>query len=127
MQSECLAVSPNLICSYVWKVPAARPATFDRNKTLTSSAGEKAGKEALRADHSSIPWKAYLASREFQYLASDVAEAFFAKLAPAGELEAPPSSLKSDKAALSAGGFHRGLLAPVLPDAVAKVPRAIAA
>jgi hypothetical protein len=122
MQSEYLAISPNLICSYAWKVPAGRPAIFERAQTEPARSDEKAAR-----DHPSIPWKSYLASREFQHLASDLAEAFFAERPSVrNESDGRPAILS--KAAHAAAGSARGLFAPVLAgNAIADEPRAIAA
>jgi hypothetical protein len=122
MQSECLAISPNLICSYAWKVPEGRPAIFERAQTALARSGEKAARE-----NPSIPWKAYLASREFQHLASDLAEAFFAESPSVrNEDDRRPGVLSN--AAHAAAGPRRGLLAPVLEgEVIADGPCAIAA
>ncbi len=117
MQSECLAVSPDLICSYAWKVPAERPAIFERAQRLIARSEEKSSRDASKAEHPSIPWKAYLASREFQHLSSDLAEALFAQQPPAGRGHAAhPGSLTLRAGAGAAIKPAQGLLAPVLPD-----------
>jgi hypothetical protein len=74
------------------------------------------------ADHPSIPWKAYLASREFQHVSSDLAEALFTEPCPApvhGAIR--PACLKSSGSAPAAadGKALSGLLAPVLPGSAA--------
>jgi hypothetical protein len=79
-------------------------------------------REAAQADHPSIPWKAYLASREFQHVSSDLAEALFTQPCPApvhGGIR--PACLKSSGSALVAadGKALNGLLAPVLPGSAA--------
>ncbi|MGO9545435.1 MAG: hypothetical protein ACLPPF_11655 [Rhodomicrobium sp.] len=118
MQSECMAAAPQFVCSYAWKVPPARPAIFERAQKLIHS-NEKCERDAAPAEHPSIPWKAYLASREFQHLASDLAEAFFkAHPAAGGQDAVRPASLKMNARALPGadGETLQGLLAPALPD-----------
>ncbi len=121
MQSECMAAAPQFVGSYAWKVPPARPAIFDRAQKLIHG-NEKCERDAAPAEHPSIPWKAYLASREFQHLASDLAEAFF-KAHPAAGLQSAvrPASLKMNRQALRGadGEPLQGLLAPALPDSAA--------
>jgi hypothetical protein len=117
MQSECLAASPRSISSYAWKVPPARPALFDSAQRQLSAGREQPAHGASQADHPSIPWKAYLVSREFQHLSSDLAEAIFTgpcpEPAPAG---VRPASLILAASALAAVDEKAlsGLLAPVL-------------
>ncbi len=120
MRSECTAASPQFIYSYAWKVPPARPAIFERAQLLVSRAQEKCERKASQAIHPSIPWKAYLASREFQHMASDLAEALFAETLPAGlqAISRPACLMAGAQAMPGAAGEHpRGLLAAVLPDA----------
>ena len=76
MQSECTAITPQFICSYAWKQPPVRPAIFQRAQKLLSRASESAGTDA-ETEHQSVSWKAYLAARERQHLASDIVEGFF--------------------------------------------------
>jgi hypothetical protein len=125
MQSECMAASPQFISSYAWKLPLERPAIFERASKLISETGDhdhsSAGAEG--AVHPSIPWKAYLASREFQHLASDLAEAIFnAQPRPGFDGAARPASLVLDAPLppKEQAGSRRGLLASVLtPEAAA--------
>jgi len=122
MQSECTAIAPQFISSYAWKLPPARPAIFERASKLISRAGENSDSDGTEADHPSIPWKAYLASREFQHLASDLAEAIFTAVPRPGiESAARPASLMLDAPALAGAGGEppRGLLAPALPEGAA--------
>ncbi len=122
MRSECLAASPRSISSYVWKVPPARPRLFDCAQRLLAASGEQPAREASQADHPSIPWKAYLASREFQHVSSDLAEALFTVPCPEAVPGAiRPASLISNENALAAadGKALSGLLAPVLPGSAA--------
>ncbi len=122
MRSECIAASPRSISSYAWKVPCARPALFDRAQRLQIASAEQSAQEASQAGHPSIPWKAYLASREFQHVSSDLAEALFAATCadpvPSG---IRPASLTSSArpAAAADGKALNGLLAPVLQESPA--------
>ena len=80
MRSNCIAALPHSTCSYTWKLPATpqmRPVLVDQAHQATSRAGSRSRREAPRSGHSSIPWKTYLASREFNNLASDLADAVF--------------------------------------------------
>jgi hypothetical protein len=111
MQKECTANSPQYICSYAWKQPHLRRALFQRaQKFLT--------REDLEANTSQGgPWKAYLAARERQHLASDIVEGFFS-----GPREVKPSSLVRPSilmSKLAQDRPSRGLLAPVLPQEAA--------
>jgi hypothetical protein len=122
MRSECLAASPQSFSSYAWKVPPARPALFDRAQSLLTSGGEQSAREAPQGDNPSLPWKAYLASREFQHLSSDLAEALFAAALPDTVPDTVrPASLAMSETALAAkdGKALCGLLAPILPDCIA--------
>jgi hypothetical protein len=116
MQSECTAITPQFICSYAWKQPPVRPAIFQRAQKLLSRASESAGPDA-ETEHQSISWKAYLAARELQHLASDIVEGFFN--APKGVN--PNSAVRPAILASKAPG--RGLLSPILPqEATAQKP-----
>ncbi len=116
MQSECKAITPQFICSYAWKQPPVRPAIFQRAQRLLSRASENSGVDA-ETEHQSISWKASLAARERQHLASDVVEGFFS--APKGLT--PQSAARPAILASKASG--RGLLAPILPqEATAQEP-----
>jgi hypothetical protein len=122
VQSECLAVSPRSISSYAWKVPPMRPALFDQGQAVPAASGGQPAREAVQPNHPSIPWKAYLASREFQHVSSDLAEALFTVPCPdpvPGAIR--PASFTLSGAALAAkdGKALRGLLAPVLPGRAA--------
>jgi hypothetical protein len=117
MQSECLAASPRSISSYAWKVPLARPALFDRAQRRQNAGNEQPVRDASQADHPSIPWKAYLVSREFQHVSSDLAEALFADPCPEPAPAAiRPASLTLSGSALATadGKALSGLLAPIL-------------
>jgi hypothetical protein len=122
MRSECLAASPRSISSYAWKLPPARPAIFDRAQRPLISGDGQSAREASQAAHASIPWKAYIASREFQHVSSDLAEALFSVPCPEPEPGAiRPSSFTLSGSALTAadGKALSGLLAPVLPRSTA--------
>jgi hypothetical protein len=117
MRNECTAVPPQFISSYAWKEPLRRPELFERAERLIARAQER-GRDAAKAEHPSIPWKAYLASREFQNLASDLAGALFSpSSAEVVQAASRPLSLR-----LNAGAFPwigakplSGLLVPALP------------
>jgi len=122
MRSECLAASPLSSSSYAWKVPPARPALLSSAQRLLTAGGEQSMYEASPADHPSIPWKAYLASREFQHVSSDLAEALFTEPCPEAVPGAiRPASLVWSENALAAvqGKALNGLLAPILPGSAA--------
>jgi hypothetical protein len=95
---------------------------FDSAQRQLSAGGEPSAPGASQAGHPSIPWKAYLVSREFQHVSSDLAEALFAgpcpEPAPAGMR---PASLILGGSALAAAGEKvlSGLLAPVLSSGFA--------
>jgi hypothetical protein len=118
MRSQCTAASPQFISSYAWKEPLQRPELFERAERLIARAREH-GREASKAEHPSIPWKAYLASREFQNLASDLAEALFSPPPSAvPQATSRPLSLRLDAGTFPWLGVKplSGLLAPALPD-----------
>jgi hypothetical protein len=100
-------------------MPPARPALFDRAQRLLIAGGEQSAREASQADHPSIPWKAYLASREFQHVSSDLAEALFTVPCP----DPVPGAIRPASLTLSGcapdGKALNGLLAPVLPGSAA--------
>lgn len=122
MRSECIAALPQSTCCYTWKLPVTphmRPVLFDQANDIVSRASAKLRRGTCRAEHPSIPWKAYLASREFQNLASDMADAVFSPASSfsSSELERP-SSLKPCALTRAAGKPAPGsLLASVLQDA----------
>jgi len=93
-----------------------RPVLFDQAHSGRASAKQR--REACRAEHPSIPWKAYLASREFQNLASDLADAVFAPALahkPIQDAERPTSLTQASSG--TRGNASAGLLAPVLQGA----------
>jgi hypothetical protein len=102
-------------------VPPARPALFDRAQRNPAAGAEQPVREAAQADHPSIPWKAYLAAREFQHLSSDLAEALFTVPCPDPVPGIRPASLALSGCSPAAadGTALGGLLAPVLPGSVA--------
>ena len=115
MQSESTAITPQFICSYAWKQPPVRPALFQRAQKLLS-------RDNLGADTSQAgPWKAYLAARERQNLASDIVEGFFSAPREVKPLSAVRPSILMSK--LPADRPAKGLLASVLPqDAASQEP-----
>ena len=123
MRSKCIAAVPQSTYSYTWKSPVtfqARPVLVDPTYHIMSRAGTRPKRETPRAEHSSIPWKTYLASREFKNLASDIADAVFSPSSTSlssAETERP-SSLHARAFTRAAGQPTAGsLLASVLPDA----------
>jgi hypothetical protein len=120
MRSECIAAAPQWACCYTWKLPVTphmRPVLFDQAHGSFERVGAKRRREACRAEHPSIPWKAYLASREFQNLASDLADGVFAAASPrqsCPEGERPTSLTPGVSSRGAAGRAPGGLLAPVL-------------
>jgi hypothetical protein len=115
MQRESAAITPQFICSYAWKQPLARPALFQRAQKLLT-------RENLGADTSQAgPWKAFLAARERQLLASEIVEGFFS-----ASRDMKPSSLVRPSiltSKLPADTPAKGLLASVLKqDAVSQDP-----
>ena len=119
MRSNCIAALPHSTCSYTWKMPVApqmRPALVDQ----AYRAALRLRREGSNAEHSSIPWKTYLASREFKNLASDIADAVFSPSSTS--LSSPeterPSSLNAPAFARTGVKSSAGsLLASVLSDA----------
>jgi len=121
MRSECIAALPQSTCSYTWKLPVTphmRPVLFDQAHTLVSRAGAKLRREIAKAEHPSIPWKAYLASREFQNLASDLADAVFSPASgySSSDLERPLSLKPCACMRLACKPEQGALLASVLQD-----------
>ncbi len=123
MRSKCISALPQSTCSYTWKSPAtlqARPVLVDEVYNTVSRTGPRPKHEKPRAEHSSIPWKTYLASREFKNLASNIADAVFSPSSTSlssAETERP-SSLHANAFTPAAGQPAVGsLLASVLPDA----------
>ncbi len=123
MRSKCIAAAPQSTCSYTWKSPAtlqARPELVDQAYHTGPRTEARPNREMPRAEHCSIPWKTYLASREFKNLASDIADAVFSPSSTSlssADTERP-SSLYARPFAPAAGLPTVGtLLASVLPDA----------
>jgi hypothetical protein len=119
MRRESAVITPQFICSYAWKQPPARPALFQRAQKLLT-------RENLGADTSQAgPWKAFLASRERQLLASDIVEGFFSAprdVEPSSMVR--PSILTSK---LPANRPAKGLLASVLTQEASQEPTTDAA
>jgi hypothetical protein len=121
MRSNCIAALPHSTCCYTWKLPVTpqmRPVLVDQTHHAASRAGSRSRREAPRSDHSSIPWKTYLASREFKNLASDLADAVFSPSSTShsfSETERPSSlSVLTQAAGQPSAG---SLLDSVLPEA----------
>ncbi len=120
MRNECRAAMPQLACCYMWKLPVTphmRPVLFDQVHGSFERGGAKQRREVCRAEHPSIPWKAYLASREFQNLASDLADGVFAPATaaqPCPDAERPMSLTPETRTCGSESKASGGLLAPVL-------------
>jgi hypothetical protein len=97
-----------------------RPVLFDQVHDIAPRAGAKFRRDICKAEHPSIPWKAYLASREFQNLASDLADAVFAPASSCQsslEPERPASLIAGPRVFARAGGKpFTGLLAPVVQE-----------
>src|SRR5664279_1299981 len=126
MRSNCIAALPHSTCSYTWKLPVTlqmRPVLVDQAHHATSRAGSRSRRKAPRSAHTSIPWKTYLASREFQNLASDLADAVFSPSSTShssSETERPSSlSVLTQPAGQPPAG---SLLDSVLPEA-SEAPR----
>ncbi len=129
MRSECIAAMPQTIYSYTWKSAASGrdepSAASNHRREFLARAGEKAPLDAVKPENPSVSWKAYLASREFQNLAADLADAIFSA-APdetARDLSRP-SILMTDSGAMPGGARPlSGLLAPILPqESIAAAP-----
>ncbi len=117
MQSGCEAVSPQFISAYAWKEPSLRPALFKRAQSLLAAAEDRSAHALAPAEHPSIPWKAYLASREFQHIASDLADALFKTPASDAIVSAARPAcfkLSTELPQASDAAPRRGPLAPVL-------------
>jgi hypothetical protein len=120
MRSECIAAAPQSACCYTWKLPVTphmRPVLFEQAHSSFERSGAKRRREVCRAEHPSIPWKAYLASREFQNLASDLADGVFAPAScrqPCPDAERPMSLAPGGSSSGAATKAPGGLLAPVL-------------
>ncbi len=93
MRSECIAAMPQSLCAYAWKEEALASSNKSAGRHPESS--EKRTRaidgEPLESGHSPVSWKAHLALRDFQNLASDLAEAFFSasRVEPLGEAARP--------------------------------------
>lgn len=80
MRSDCIAALPPSVSSYAWKAASptrARPHSTDHAKDAVVRRDTIFRRAAPKSVHPSLPWKAYLASRELQNLASDVTDAVF--------------------------------------------------
>lgn len=114
MRSERSAQVPQSLCSYTWKASASphlRPALPENLRDVPYPAIE-------RGEPASIPWKAYLAAREFQSLASDLADGVFSAPPDAALPDLTvPAILKSEGLVTTqkADGSLSKLLTPVVP------------
>jgi hypothetical protein len=130
MRSECMAAPPQFACCYTWKLPATRhmrPVLLDHNHGPFSRTDSRPRRKACRAEHPSIPWKAYLASREFQNLASDIADAVFApsssrQISPDAERPLSLGAGSHAPGSRDAGKPSTGLLARILPEPAGQAP-----
>ncbi len=120
MRSESIAALPQSVCVYAWKFPVTRhmrPILSDQAHGLVPRHQRRHRVETSKAEHPSLPWKAYVASREFQNLASELADAVFVS-APASHPSQHepdrPSSLITRRRPGKAARPHR-ILAPVIP------------
>ena len=122
MRSFCMAALPHTPCRYTWKVPVTpqmRPVLVDQAHHTSPRAGSRLRRDAAQPEQSAIPWKAYLASREFKNLASDIADAVFSPSSTSlSFIETErPSSLTARNTAQTAGQPSAGsLLTSVLQD-----------
>ena len=123
MRSHCIAALQHSTCSYRWKLPVTprvRAVPIDQAHHSTSRAGARLRREASKAEHSSISWKTYLASREFKNLASDIADAVFSPSSTSlssAETERPSSLNARVRTWATCQPSAGALLASVLPDA----------
>ena len=124
MRSDCIAAWPqSTCCSYTWKLPVTpqmRPVLLDKTHTVVCQGHAKARPESSKPEHAAIPWKTYLATREFKNLASDLADAVFSPISSGlSSTEAErPASLNASAFCQAAGSPSAGsLLASVLPEA----------
>lgn len=108
MQNECMALAPQSLVTFTWKEPPAKPSILQRAENAQQGSLDQNG----RPDQPYLPWKAYLATRDFQNLASDITNAFFAKADEAAVPTHRPQVLMATSPAAS--GHRSSLLAPVL-------------
>lgn len=120
MQSESTSVIPPSLCAYAWKgatTSFGRP-VLARNEDHGDSDRAGVRLQPVKVD-ASVSWKAYLACRDFQNLASDLAEAFFS---PASKPTTPDversQTLVFGTSSPQISGIRplAGLLSPVLQD-----------
>jgi hypothetical protein len=76
MRSEAVVAIPQSVYAYAWKRPVADDVPQPRGNSERGSNQPRG--------HQAASWKAYLVSRDFQNLASDLAEAIFST--PSGPL-----------------------------------------
>jgi hypothetical protein len=123
MRSECIAAVPPSVSSYTWKAVSSsrtRPYPLDSAKDRISRRERRFQRSAPKAEHPSLPWKAYLASRELQNLASDLTDAVFG---PSTSVKAPDLSrpailmLDAKDSADALCEASNRLRAPIMPQA----------
>jgi hypothetical protein len=116
MRSESMAATPHSLYAYSWKQPAAH----HLRAVLTSDRADGAHRdaEARAAEHPALSWKAYLASKDFQNLASELADTIFSpsRAAPPRDTSRPPSLLSGVSCAQGLGKPLAGLLVPALQE-----------
>jgi hypothetical protein len=95
MRSESIAAAPHSAYSYTWKVavPSLRPALLNQ-----------CSPEADKVEHTYVSWKTYLAAREFQSLAADLADGFFSQKADAALSPMDRPSILRSETLRAAGG-----------------------
>ncbi len=108
MQNGCMALAPQSLVTFTWKEPPAKPSILQRAEDLQQGSVDQNGKP----DQPYLPWKAYLATRDFQNLASDITNAFFAKAYEAAVPAQRPQVLMATAPAASSP--VSSLLAPIL-------------
>ena len=129
MRSECIAAVPPSVSSYTWKAVSSsrtRPYSLDPAKDRVSRRERHFQRSAPKAEHPSLPWKAYLASRELQNLASDLTYAVFgpSMSEKVPDLSRPAILMLDAKGSPDAPReASNGLRAPIMPQ----VERSIAA
>jgi hypothetical protein len=126
MHSDSLASWPYSIDSYAWKSPAAaaadtRPPLFKVAQRLLAARDVA----AQPGNPVTVSWKAYLASRHLQMLASELGDALFSRQRPGGPcgdiasagLDRPAIFSACSDQELASGEPRSQLLASVLPQA----------
>jgi hypothetical protein len=118
MHSDCMATWPYSINSYTWKNAAAMERRTVPFPTAELHLASRAIHKPATEENVSVSWKAYLASRQLQNMASDLADAIFsgAGTFECDEASYPESLLSPDSAVKpGAGGQRPCLLLPAVP------------